>query len=233
MKEHTFTEERAKFYVAQLVIALQYLHAMNVIYRDVKLENVLICEDGYIKLTDFGLSKENVSDGDRSSTFCGTPEYLSPEVVLGEDYTNAIDFWGVGVMTFEMIHGEPPFESDNIQQLYHKILYNPLVFPVTSTASPVCKDFINQMLQKKVEERLNTAEKIKNHPWLKEYDFDGLFQKRLPAPWKPTLEENGCNNFDDTFTSEKVDIKQDYEESRMDDSKQQVFGDFTYIKKDQ
>ena len=230
IKEKSFPEERAKFYIAQIILALECLHQMNIIYRDVKLENVLICEDGYLKLTDFGLSKENISNDQTASTFCGTPEYLSPEVVLAEPYTNVIDWWGVGIMTYEMMHGHAPFVSDNIQQLYQKILYSPVTFPPTSTISVVCKDFIMQMLEKKIDDRLNTPEKIKGHAWWNQYDWDGLYQKRVQAPFIPDMSENGTTNFHEEFTSEQFDLNDEISDSKIDESQQKLFGEFAYSK---
>ncbi|KAL7720676.1 Protein kinase C [Entamoeba marina] len=228
LKEKSFTEDRTKFYISQIILALECLHQMHVIYRDVKLENVLICADGYLRLTDFGLSKEHITSQDTASTFCGTPEYLCPEIVLAEPYTNVIDWWGVGIMTYEMMHGSAPFVSDNIQQLYHKILYSPVSFPATSQASMACRAFISSMLEKKPEERLNTPEMIKSHPWWKGFEWDELYQKKYPAPWKPDLERNGLSNFEEDYINEKIDIEKEYLESSPVCDDKDLFKEFGY-----
>ncbi|ELP92770.1 hypothetical protein EIN_371920 [Entamoeba invadens IP1] len=225
--EKSFSEERTQFYIAQIILAIECLHQLNVIYRDIKLENVLMCEDGYLKLTDFGLSKENVKSDDRSETFCGTPEYLSPEVVLAQPYTNVIDWWGIGIMTFEMLHGQAPFVSDNIQQLYQRILNADVAFPSSSIASPPCRDFINKMLQKKIEDRLNTPEKIKSHMWWNGFNWDDLYQKKIQASFKPDL-TNKENNFDQETLDEHFDLQEEINSSKDPNVDQTAFGEFTF-----
>ncbi|BFU24294.1 PH domain containing protein kinase, putative [Entamoeba histolytica HM-1:IMSS-B] len=230
IQEKSFCESRTQFYISQVILALECLHQMNIIYRDVKLENVLICEDGYLRLTDFGLSKENVSGNETTATFCGTPEYLSPEVVLAEPYTNVIDWWGVGIMTYEMMHGQAPFISDNIQQLYQKILYSPVIFPTTSPVSAVCKDFITKMLEKKICDRLSTPEKIKTHPWWNSFDWDALYQKKIPAPFKPDMSQDGKTNFGEEFINEKFDLNEEINNSTSNGIRQDIFGEFTFTR---
>lgn len=153
-RENSFTEDRAKFYAAELVLALQALHQYGVIYRDLKPENVLLDSNGHMALTDFGLCKEQRSPDDNTDTFCGTAEYLAPEVLKGEGplfvspstffpflslilsrsgYGRAVDWWSLGILLYEMITGLPPFFSENVQLMYKKILYGELTFPPTMT----------------------------------------------------------------------------------------------------
>lgn len=108
MHIHTdvFLEPRAVFYAACVVLGLQYLHENKIIYRDLKLDNLLLDTDGYVKIADFGLCKEGMGFGDRTGTFCGTPEFLAPEVLTETSYTRAVDWWGLGVLIFEMLVGE-------------------------------------------------------------------------------------------------------------------------------
>ena len=130
-RENSFTESRAKFYAAELVLALQHLHRSDVIYRDLKPENVLLDSNGHMALTDFGLCKEQTNPDERAETFCGTAEYLAPEVLKGEGYGKAVDWWSLGILLYEMISGLPPFFSENVQLMYRKILYSELTFPPT------------------------------------------------------------------------------------------------------
>lgn len=114
MHIHTdvFTEPRAVFYAACVVLGLQYLHESKIIYRDLKLDNLLLDTEGYVKIADFGLCKEGMGFGDRTGTFCGTPEFLAPEVLTETSYTRAVDWWGLGVLIFEMLVGEVTIERE-------------------------------------------------------------------------------------------------------------------------
>lgn len=129
-KEHKFTPDRVKFYCAEIVLGLEYLHNSGVIYRDLKPENILLTEDGHICMTDFGISKQGLLAEDaRTATFCGTPEYLAPEVLEGKGYTKAVDWWSFGTLMYEMLTGLPPFYSQDVQQMYFKIMHAKLEIP--------------------------------------------------------------------------------------------------------
>jgi serum/glucocorticoid-regulated kinase 2 len=127
-QEDKFSEDRAKFYIAELLCALECLHSFGIIYRDLKPENILLDYTGHIALCDFGLCKLNMKDGNKTNTFCGTPEYLAPEVLIGKGYTKAVDWWTLGILLFEMIGGLPPFYDENTNIMYNKILRDKLIF---------------------------------------------------------------------------------------------------------
>ncbi|KAF9922416.1 hypothetical protein FBU30_007452 [Linnemannia zychae] len=127
--EGTFSESRARFYAAELVLALEHLHSCNVIYRDLKPENILLSSQGHIVLVDFGLCKQNVTEDERTHTFCGTTEYLAPEIVKGAGYGKAVDWWSLGVLLYEMLFGTSPFADARTEGTYHKILHQPIIFP--------------------------------------------------------------------------------------------------------
>jgi len=139
-----FPEIRAKFYTAEIVLALEHVHSLDIIYRDLKPENVLVDANGHVRLTDFGLSKEGVSDHSTGATsFCGTPEYIAPEVLLREGHGRAVDWWSLGALMYEMLTGLPPFYSRNRQTMFEKILQADLQFP--DFVSPLAQDFLSKV----------------------------------------------------------------------------------------
>ena len=144
-REKRFTESRARFYTAQIVLALTHLHKNNIIYRDLKGENILLDEDGYICLADFGLARF-LEEDKRATSFCGTPEYMAPEVVLSKGHNKAVDWWGLGVLLYEMLVGIPPFYHDNQLTMYQYITSRAVVFPDPVkhkiSVSPTAKDLI-------------------------------------------------------------------------------------------
>ena len=143
-KAGRFPETRAKFYAAEIVLALEYVHSLDVIYRDLKPENVLLDSQGHVRLTDFGLSKEGVSDHSSGATsFCGTPEYIAPEVLLRQGHGRAVDWWSLGALLFEMLTGLPPFYSRNRQTMFEKIMQADLQCP--ECVSPVAQDLLSRV----------------------------------------------------------------------------------------
>lgn len=140
-----FSEDRAKLYTAEITLALEHVHNANIIYRDLKPENLLLDADGHIKVTDFGLSKENVVD-DGVKSFCGTPEYLAPEVLKRTKYGKAVDWWSLGTLLFEMISGLPPFYDRNRERMYKKILGAELRFPahMSNEAKSICRGMLTR-----------------------------------------------------------------------------------------
>ena len=222
-RDGLMSESRAKFYAAQLILALEHLHNQGILYRDIKPENILICADGYVRLTDFGLSKMNVSRDSKTATFCGTPEYLAPEVIQNVAYTNAIDWWGIGILIFEMLFGHVPFFDENIQQLYHNIVFNQLVFPDTNIISIHCKDIITQLLKKNPIERLHDVELIKNHIWFASIDWDELYQKKLPVEYVPELESlTDLRHFNEEIIAERASV------GVAEEVESDLFNDFDY-----
>jgi len=154
-REGRFSEERTRFYSAQLVACIAAIHKAGIIYRDLKPENVLLSSTGNIILTDFGLSKAGLNTPDaRTSTFCGTPEYLAPEIIKGDPYTKTVDWWSVGTLTYEMMAGCPPFYSNDKDNIYYEIMRAPLVIPpeFTPEAADLCKRFIERDPAKRLQD---------------------------------------------------------------------------------
>ncbi|KAJ1550208.1 Serine/threonine kinase, partial [Cladochytrium tenue] len=129
IQRQQFSERRAKFYAAEVLLALEYFHRNNIVYRDLKLDNILLSLEGHIKLADYGLCKENMPHGTSTSTFCGTPEFMAPEILLERPYTHAVDWWAFGVLIYEMLLGQAPFRGDDEDQIFEAILHDEVVFP--------------------------------------------------------------------------------------------------------
>merc|ERR1719223_2634037 len=143
-REKVFSEDRARFYGAEIVLAITYLHERGIIYRDLKLENLLLDKDGHIKITDFGLCKEEITYGATTATFCGTPEYLAPEVLEDNDYGRAVDWWGTGVVLYEQLCGHLPFYHKSHDCLFDLILHEDVRLP--STLSPNARNLLSRLL---------------------------------------------------------------------------------------
>jgi len=209
-----FPEERAKFYAVQVALAIGHLHKKHIIYRDLKPENILMDEDGYICLTDFGLAKI-LTDNAQAFSFCGTPEYLAPEILNEKGHTFPVDWWALGILTYEMIVGFPPFYTGNSNNLkmYELIKKKPVYFPDPARhkikMSDECKDFITKLLEKDPANRLGTKEgieEIMRHPFLADLKLDQLLSKSIEPPFKPKLSADlfDVSNFDTQFTSEEA-----------------------------
>lgn len=155
-REQRFDINRSRFYAAELLCALECLHGFGVIYRDLKPENILVDYAGHIALCDFGLCKLDMKDEDKTNTFCGTPEYLAPELLHGHGYTKAVDWWTLGVLLYEMLTGLPPFYDENTNEMYRKILAEPLHFPGPDVVPPAARDLLTRLLDRDATRRLGT-----------------------------------------------------------------------------
>lgn len=209
-KEGRFPEDRAKFYIAELVLSLEHLHDNGIVYRDLKPENILLDANGHIALCDFGLSKADLSTNDTTNTFCGTTEYLAPEVLLDESgYTKMVDFWSLGVLIFEMCCGWSPFYAENTQQMYKNIAFGKVRFP-KEVLSPEGRSFVKGLLNRNPKHRLGAqgdARELKAHPFFNDVDWELLRQKKIPPPFKPHLSsETDTSNFDPEFTNTSASL---------------------------
>jgi serum/glucocorticoid-regulated kinase 2 len=207
--EKRFPEDKARFYAIQIMLSIGYLHKQDIVYRDIKPENILIGEDGYLYLADFGLAK-SVKKGELATTFCGTPEYLAPEIIKEEGHNHAVDWWACGILIYEMIVGFPPFYHKNQNTMYDLIEKFPVKFPDPVKhgipMSDEARDLISTLLEKDPKKRLGYdggIEEIIAHPWFREIDVDMLLNKQLDAPFIPKLSEEltDVSNFDKEFTS--------------------------------
>ncbi|OQE14558.1 hypothetical protein PENFLA_c037G06177 [Penicillium flavigenum] len=204
-REGRFQEARAKFYIAELILALQHLHEHDIVYRDLKPENILLDANGHIALCDFGLSKANLSQNDTTNTFCGTTEYLAPEVLLDEQgYTKMVDFWSLGVLVFEMCCGWSPFYAEDTQQMYKNIAFGKVRFP-RDALSTEGRNFVKGLLNRNPKHRLGAngdAKELMAHPFFHDINWDTLSRKEVIPPFKPQLQsETDTSNFDPEFTN--------------------------------
>ncbi|KRX10725.1 Protein kinase-like domain [Pseudocohnilembus persalinus] len=225
-----FDEYRAKFYCAQIALALGHLHAQNIIYRDLKPENILMDEEGNICLTDFGMAKI-MRKGELAMSFCGTPEYLSPEIITGIGHSSSADWWALGIFTFEMLFALPPFYSENQDFMFNAIQNEPVKFPNHTKVTEEAKDFILKCTDKDPRIRLGSKkgiEDIKAHPWFSDIDWELLAQKKVKPPFKPNI-QNWENNFDEDFVKEEpINSFVPSNNQQIVDEFQEEFEDFSY-----
>lgn len=227
-----FTEPRAVFYAACVVLGLQYLHESKIIYRDLKLDNLLLDTEGYVKIADFGLCKEGIGFGDRTGTFCGTPEFLAPEVLTETSYTRAVDWWGLGVLIFEMLVGESPFPGDDEEEVFDSIVNDEVRYPRFLSLEAIA--IMRRLLRKNPERRLGSSERdaedVKKQAFFRTIQWDELLLRRVKPPFVPTVHSvEDVSNFDEEFTSEKPQLTPPKEPRPLTDEEQSLFRDFTYM----
>ena len=195
-------EDQAQFYFSEIVLALEYLHKNDIIYRDLKPENILLDIDGHIRLIDFGLSKQGVGKEGVTFSFCGSPEYMSPEILNGISHGRAVDFYGLGAILYEILVGSPPFYHRSKTQMEWNIMNSALEFP--KELSKNCRNLLSLLLQKEPEDRLGFCrgiEEVKNHPWCRSIDWKKTLGKSVKPPLVPNSRES---NFSKEFCSIEI-----------------------------
>ncbi|CAD8143919.1 unnamed protein product [Paramecium pentaurelia] len=203
VQKNKLTEEQAKFYACQIVLAFQYLHEQDIIYRDLKPENVLIDSEGYIKLTDFGFSKQGIQGNFGAHSKCGTAEYLAPELLTG-NHGKAADWWTFGTLIYEMVIGQPAFFGETKEELFNQILHHEINYKKIGVSSQL-KDLLSKLLQKDPNNRISSANEVKKHPWFKNVDWDMIFKKQIPPVFLPLLNsDDDVQYFDDCFLKEPI-----------------------------
>uniref|UniRef100_A0A6Q2WRN8 protein kinase C n=1 Tax=Esox lucius TaxID=8010 RepID=A0A6Q2WRN8_ESOLU len=227
-----FTETRAVFYAACVVLGLQFLHDHKIVYRDLKLDNLLLDTQGYVKIADFGLCKEGMGYGDRTSTFCGTPEFLAPEVLTDTSYTRAVDWWGLGVLVYEMLVGESPFPGDDEEEVFDSIVNDEVRYPRFLSTEAI--GIMRRLLRRNPERRLGSSEKdaedVKKQPFFRGVDWDALLHRRLPPPFVPNIGgKEDVSNFDEEFTAEAPALTPPRERRTLSRKDQDCFKDFDYV----
>lgn len=207
-KEGRFSNDVALFYISEILLSIQYLHQQEIVYRDLKPENLLIDKEGHIKITDFGFAKKLAND--RTMTLCGTPEYLAPEIIKGAKvgYGKSVDWWALGVLIFEMLSGYPPFYDNEPIGIYKKIIVGIIEFP--QFLSLRSKDIIRKLLNPDYTKRLGVrecGEDIKRHKWFRGVDWNSLLRREISPPWVPPLKSEDDSTFFDKYPDSKEPAK--------------------------
>lgn len=186
-----FDEDTTRFYTACVIEAFSYLHSRHIIYRDLKPENMLLDELGYVKLTDFGFAKRLYPPGSKTWTFCGTPDYVSPEIILNRGHDYSCDYWSLGVLMFELLTGAPPFTSDEPMKTYNIILRGIDAVDFPRSISQKAQNLIKKLCRDNMSERLGYQcggiEDIMKHKWFDGFNWIGLRGRSLPAPYVPKI----------------------------------------------
>ncbi|KAK6627600.1 hypothetical protein RUM44_010078 [Polyplax serrata] len=227
-----FSEPRAIFYAACVVLGLQYLHESKIIYRDLKLDNLLLDTEGYVKIADFGLCKEGMGFGDRTGTFCGTPEFLAPEVLTETSYTRAVDWWGLGVLIFEMLVGESPFPGDDEEEVFDSIVNDEVRYPRFLSLEAIA--IMRRLLRKNPERRLGSSERdaedVKKQAFFRLISWEDLLLRKVKPPFVPTVTSpEDVSNFDEEFTSEQPQLTPPKDPRPLSENDQTLFKEFTYM----
>jgi len=201
-KRTRFSEKEVRFITAEIVLALEHLHSCAIVYRDLKLENILLDAEGHVCLTDFGLSKELEEISATTQTICGTPTYLAPELLLRQPYGSAIDWWSLGVVTFELFTGSNPFDDRDLNAVMSNILHKNIPAAIPDYVSSAGKDLIEKLLQRVPAKRLCSgptgSAEIQHHDFYKDLQWKKLMVKALKPPFKP----QGDQNFDPSLVDQ-------------------------------
>jgi len=194
-----FSDEQSKFYSSHIASAFAHIHSKNIIHRDLKPENILLCHNGYSKLTDFGFAKI-IEPGARTYTLCGTPEYIAPEVLLNKGHGKPVDWWTLGILTYEMIVGQPPFCDEEPMGIYQKILAGKVYFPkyFDANAKGLVKKLLTADLSKRYGNLKDGSNDIIKHKWYSSINYAQLEAMSIPAPYKPQMKnEQDISNYED------------------------------------
>ncbi|KAJ7998979.1 hypothetical protein DPEC_G00210610 [Dallia pectoralis] len=218
---------RATFYSAEIIIGLQFLHSKGIIYRDLKLDNVMLDKDGHIKIADFGMCKENVFLDNRATTFCGTPDYIAPEILLGQKYTFSVDWWSFGVLLYEMLIGQSPFQGDDEDELFESIRMDVPHYPRWITKE--AKDLLEKLFEREPTRRIGVVGNIRLHPFFKTLNWTALEKREVDPPFKPKVKApNDCSNFDSEFLNEKPRLSH-ADKNLIDSMDPAAFAGFSFI----
>eukprot|EP00930_Biecheleria_cincta_P083759 TRINITY_DN73269_c0_g1_i1.p1 TRINITY_DN73269_c0_g1~~TRINITY_DN73269_c0_g1_i1.p1 ORF type:complete len:346 (-),score=54.02 TRINITY_DN73269_c0_g1_i1:22-1032(-) len=203
-----FSEGRTRFYTCELVLAIEYLHSLQIIFRDLKPENVLLDAEGHAMLTDFGLSKAGIADNFSARTMCGTPEYLAPELLDSRGHGRAVDWYSLGALVYEMLTGLPPFYTQDRNVLYDRIRRGVLTYP--DYVSQTSKALLVGMLERQVEKRLGSGPRdgqdIRAQAFFAGVDWNALYQKLITPPFKPP--EGDVSNFEKEFVDMPIGVSE-------------------------
>ncbi|KAI9168238.1 Serine/threonine kinase [Blastocladiella emersonii ATCC 22665] len=230
IQREQFSERRAKFYACEVLLALEFFHKHQIVYRDLKLDNIMLSLDGHIKLADYGLCKENMAYGATTNTFCGTPEFMAPEILFEQNYGRAVDWWAFGVLVYEMICGQSPFRGDDEEEIFEAILHDEVLYPITMSRDAValCQGLLTKDPRRRLGAGPADADEIKRHPFFRGVDWDALLAKRIAPPFVPRITgAKDVSNFDEEFTREPPVLTPIH--TVLDDAEQLEFAGFSYV----
>ena len=226
-----FDEEQVRFFLSNIIIGLEYIHSKNILHRDIKPENLVLDNKGYIRITDFGIAK--LYNSKNSHETSGTPGYMSPEVMKGQNHTKAVDYFALGVIGYELSMGKRPYKGKSRKEIKEQMMAKQIYIKLEEKPnhwSDEAIDFINKLLIRKPEKRLGYKgiNEIKNHPWLKYYPWEELVQKKLNSPYLPENKENYDKKYCNNMEIVGIETKQRYEEYKTKENYENIFLNFTY-----
>lgn len=233
IQKSRFSAKRAKFYACEVLLALKYFHDNGIVYRDLKLDNILLTAQGHIKIADYGLCKENMYFKSTTGTFCGTPEFMAPEIISGKQYERSVDWWALGVLLFQMLLCQSPFKGDDEDEIFNAIEHDDVKYPISMPRQTVL--VLQALLTKDADQRLGSSERdaleVMEHPYFQDVNFDDVFNCRIQPPYLPELSsEHDYSNFDKEFTSETPRLTP--VETVLTSEMQEQFRGFSHISED-
>lgn len=226
-REAMLPESHVQFYIAEIALALIHLHERGIVHRDLKPENILMDHEGHVSVTDFGLAKQNVSGTEGAQSFCGTDDYIAPEIIKGNNYGKAVDWWSLGALMYDMLAGEPPFKANNRNNLYKKICSAKIKYPTYLTGPAV--SLLKGLLNRDPEKRLECGLNIKKHTFFKGMNWKGLLSRVIIPPITPGMKHGSLDvsNFSPQFTNLPV------ADSPAGCAENSFFNGFTFVRSPQ
>jgi len=225
-----FMEDEVRFYSAELILALHYLHSLGIIYRDLKPENILFDSEGHVKLIDFGLSKENIFCDSKAYTICGTLDYMAPEVINNSGHGRAADWWSLGILIYDMLNGTPPFTGENRKNTVERILKGKVILQpfLTSEASSLIKKLLKLTVSKRLGSRHDDGDQVKGHGFYRGINWNDVMERKLKPPFVPKLSGEDDANLFDTEYIKDVTVKSPHG-CALSETSGMLFDKFTYV----
>ncbi|KAJ8269197.1 hypothetical protein COCON_G00118040 [Conger conger] len=223
----TFNLQRSTFYAAEIISGLQFLHSKGIIYRDLKLDNILLDTEGHVKIADFGMCKDSMLGDTRTATFCGTPDYIAPEILLGQKYGSSVDWWSFGVLLYEMLIGQSPFHGHDEKRLFQSIRTDSPFYP--HWLHRAARNILVKLFVREPKKRLGVKGNIRQHSFFREIDWTALENRQVEPPFRPKVSSpKDCSNFDKEFTNEKPRLSL-ANRALINSVDQTLFTDFSFI----